>query len=649
MSTEKKKRIQRLRKRRIWPSIVIFIALCMVLGIIMFVAVQMFFAFLVSNKAVDIHNEAGRAAEIAEEYRAQTGSLDGVVNYLADNNFPDTAMLLCDSDNNVIEAHAENIPDLNNCIKIVIFDSYVFYADTLENSLIDVSGGDFSVNSSGIVASALSGDIDGKIRASLWCRNEIGDTGMYLVSRSSFDIRNRDVAYLVMLIGMMCIFFSFPIIIAFINVIVSIVSQRKTTRLFYTDTVTGGRNWAYFEAHGDKILSKRAHKRNYALVDVKLLKYRSYVACHGINEGEELLERIDRILCGGIGRKELVAHNAHADFGMLIQCDTPDICKERLDRVVADLTAIGGTHRLTYHVGVYFINPEYRFGINNLYTNAAAAASSVSDNRNTQIVFFNDDIMYNQLWEHRVEDRMENALANEEFKVYLQPKYSPADEKLVGAEALVRWISPTDGFIAPNRFIPIFEENGFITKLDDYMIAHVAALQSQWISQGKNVVPVSVNVSRIHFLHEDLAEHICSIVDSYGTPHECIELELTESAFFDDKEQLLATVSRLKDYGFIISMDDFGAGYSSLNSLKELPLDILKLDGEFFRGDNTKERGDIVVSEAIRLAKQLDMKIVAEGIEKKEQVDFLASQGCDMIQGFYFAKPMPVADFERRM
>ena len=166
---------------------------------------------------------------------------------------------------------------------------------------------------------------------------------------------------------------------------------------------------------------------------------------------------------------------------------------------------------------------------------------------------------------------------------------------------------------------------------------------------GQKQIPVSVNISRVHFVKEDLAEHICHLVDGYGADHALIELELTESAFFGNKKLLQTILKKLKMCGFCLAIDDFGAGYSSLNSLKDLPIDVLKLDMDFFRGEDTLQRGEIVVKETIRLAKALDMKIVAEGIEKKEQVEFLAEQGCDMIQGFYFAKPMPVDQFNQIM
>ena len=253
-----------------------------------------------------------------------------------------------------------------------------------------------------------------------------------------------------------------------------------------------------------------------------------------------------------------------------------------------------------------------------------------------------------QVWERKVENDMEKALYNHEFELYLQPKYDTKSETLSAAEALVRWNHPTEGSVPPGKFIPIFESNGFIIQLDDYMLTEVCRMQATWIARKERIVPISVNVSRAHFTKDDLAERICRIVDAFKVPHSVIELELTESAFFDDKKVLLNTVKKLKDAGFKISMDDFGAGYSSLNTLKELPLDVIKLDAEFFRGKDEMNRGNLIVEETIHLAKKLAMTIVAEGIENREQVNFLKNIGCDLIQGYYFAKPMPVSEFEKR-
>ena len=241
------------------------------------------------------------------------------------------------------------------------------------------------------------------------------------------------------------------------------------------------------------------------------------------------------------------------------------------------------------------------------------------------------------------------AVVNNEFEVYYQPKYDPNTLELGGAEALIRWNSPEYGFVSPGRFIPIFEKNGFITEIDHYMISHVAADQKMWLDMGYHPGCVSVNVSRAHFAEKDLAIQIRDMVNAAGCPHDLLEIELTESAFFDDQNAMIETIKALKSFGFKVSMDDFGAGYSSLNSLKDMPLDVLKLDAGFFRGDKAGDRGGIVVAETIKLAKRLHMKTVAEGVEEKEQVEFLASQGCDMIQGYYFAKPMPKSDYMQQL
>ena len=316
----------------------------------------------------------------------------------------------------------------------------------------------------------------------------------------------------------------------------------------------------------------------------------------------------------------------------------------RVKSILDDISAFIKNMKVNFKAGVYLIEDK-SISVNTLNLIAIGAKDSRADYIGTKVIMYSSKIREQQRKESMIEESMEKALANNEFKVYLQPKYSPVTEELMGAEALVRWISDEKGFISPGEFIPIFEKNGFITRLDDYMIDAVASLQAEWKKEGRKFVPVSVNVSRLHFADENLADHIKDIVDKYDVEHNYIEIELTESAFFDDKEVLLNTISKLHKYGFTVSMDDFGSGYSSLNSLKNLPLDVIKLDGEFFNELEDKERGETVVKNTIVLAKDLNMKIVAEGIETKEQVEFLEKQGCDLIQGFYYARPMPVDQF----
>ena len=430
-----------------------------------------------------------------------------------------------------------------------------------------------------------------------------------------------------------------------ITKVVKLIHERvRLNKLVTTDTITGGYNKDYFLQKAKKEIS-RGH-RNYAVVELRLEKYRNFCTAYGVKQGENLLEELNANMVELLGKKEIVAHVEKSDFALLLSYQNEETLNIRIKNIMNILRERRGGQHLTFSAGVCPVMSK-NCDVSLVLTCAGLAVPKTIKLQD-EIVWFDDSMKEEQVWERRIEDDMEKALENHEFQVYLQPKYSTKGEKLSAAEALVRWTHPVLGFISPGKFIPIFERNGFILQLDDYMLESIAHLQAAWAEQGKELVPISVNVSRAHFAEDNLAEHICGIVDKYKVPHQYIELELTESAFFDDKTVLLTTVRKLKDFGFKVSMDDFGAGYSSLNSLKELPLDIIKLDAEFFRSVDDIERSNLIVGQTITLAKKLGMEIVAEGIETREQVDFLAKQDCDLIQGFYFSKPLPVAEFEER-
>ena len=474
---------------------------------------------------------------------------------------------------------------------------------------------------------------------------------------NNIHVYMNDVLVLLLVCILFAAFISIFVLYYIISFIIFVANTRKMSKVMYTDVLTGGNNKLYFEKKGSTILKKhRSGKYSYVMVHLKMQKYRSFCTCFGVQRGEMLIEALYSELIKTVGRQELLAHRENAEFALLLRYTDINGLYARIEQMENNLNAILPKVKLYFCAGIYEIKSG-ESDIEQLYNNALTACEAIQDEAENKIAVFDVEMNKRKLWERRVEDDMDRALANKEFKVYLQPKVQSADESLAGAEALVRWIHPQEGFIPPNRFIPIFEQNGFIVKLDDYMLEEVSRLQAQWLSEGRKTVPISVNISRTHFAHEDLAEHICQIVDKYAVPHNLIELELTESAFFDDKAMLLNTVRKMQELGFVVSMDDFGSGFSSLNSLKELRLDVLKIDAEFFRGLDkecfrdgsiTEERGLLIVSEVIDLAKKLNMQIVAEGIESREQVEFLVSQECDLIQGYFFAKPMPVEEFVER-
>lgn len=532
---------------------------------------------------------------------------------------------------------------------VLVFDLKHFREDLAGSSVIDIlqeEGEDAQLENIRV------------IHIPLWISVGTADGGEFIAGvELGLDV--RDVLLLLIVFFSLMMLALLVVIVLVGNVIKNLARQKRLQDFFFTDEVTDGKNWMCYLINGEKILRKRRNAgKRYAVVHFAIVKYRNYCMCHSIAAGESILKRVNQCLSAAVTRREMAAHVSSGSFALLLEMENEAMLGQRLQSIIESMSIMDPTHHFTFQAGVFVIEANLVGGklrkrrdvdLERDYNNACAAKATLEKTDDNGLAFFDQELCELRKWEDMVSERQERALANGEFLVYYQPKYAPDTEELKGAEALIRWRSPEFGLVSPGRFIPLFEKSGFITQIDHYMLAHVAADQRAWLDAGYKCVPVSVNVSRAHFAEADLAEQIRDIVDAAGTPHELIEIELTESAFFDDKNALIRTLERLKSYGFSVSMDDFGSGYSSLNSLKDMSLDVLKLDADFFRGDADEKRKEIVVSEAIRLAKCLNMRTVAEGVEEKEQVEFLAGQGCDMIQGFVFAKPMPREEYMERM
>jgi EAL domain-containing protein (putative c-di-GMP-specific phosphodiesterase class I) len=252
-----------------------------------------------------------------------------------------------------------------------------------------------------------------------------------------------------------------------------------------------------------------------------------------------------------------------------------------------------------------------------------------------------------QLIEKNMEDRLRPALEANEFLLYYQPKYDLETSTLAGCEALVRWEIQKDSLVPPNEFIPVFETSSAIIQLDHYVFEQVCKNIWQWQDSGKQVLPVSVNLSRVNLDYPSFVEEYKAMADSYRVPYALLELELTEGAFSGNPEKMLAMVKQLHKIGFTLSIDDFGSGYSSLNMLKDIPADTLKLDREFLNNSIHSMRGRKIIESIIRLSKEIGMTVVAEGVETKKQLEFLQEAHCDLAQGYYFAKPLPVHEYEK--
>lgn len=659
MSDSKDKRIKKLKKKRIWPSILGLFIITIIFGILIIFLISFACVDVIQRKLIEGNSQAEAIAGLFENYEdGQEQRIQDAVLANLEMKSEFEAVWVADADGNKLWSNNDMVPDRERVFDFIWVDESImhliveeddnqilmFYEDDIKingkffSEMYRLIGRDESIFFSNEKESAI-------MQIRLWFAQEVN--GLEVYTLQTICVYGYDFLMFILCIGLFGIMIAVFMLYYLISFISVIVSMRRTTKIIYTDMVTGGNNWLHFVRKGNSLLKRKMGTRNYAVLHLKMRKYRSFCTCFGVKEGEALVEKMYHVLKKNIKRYEVMAHQENAQFGLMIAYTDEQQLLARIEAMESALDAVLPKMKVYFAVGIYRVQQKER-DIEQLYNNALLACDMLGEEAENQIAFFDVEMNKQRLWERKVEDDMDAALSNHEFQIYLQPKISTAQEVLAGAEALVRWIHPTEGFIPPNKFIPIFERNGFILKLDDYMLEGIARQQAQWINQGRKVVPISVNVSRAHFAREDLAEHICSIVDKYQVPHQVIELELTESAFFDDKNVLLQTVKKLRTAGFIVSMDDFGAGYSSLNSLKELQLDVLKLDADFFRGADVQERGLLIVSEVIDLAKKLNMKIVAEGIESREQVDFLTEQECDLIQGYFFAKPMPICEFEEK-
>ena len=256
--------------------------------------------------------------------------------------------------------------------------------------------------------------------------------------------------------------------------------------------------------------------------------------------------------------------------------------------------------------------------------------------------------MIDQELRQRIESEMQAALDNGDFQLYLQPKVNMVTSKVYGAEALSRWLHPTDGIRRPDLYIPIFEDTGFIVQLDMYMFEELCKIKARWHRDEMEfaAIPISINMSRLHLFRKHFVEELFALTEKYGVSPSELDIEITENVYLADVSTLNQVVAKLQKYGFFVSIDDFGSGYSALNMLKDIPADIIKIDKEFLQLSTNSERGKKVIKNIILLCKELKFKVMVEGVETEDQLEFLTSFGCEVAQGFYYAKPIPVSEFE---
>ena len=416
------------------------------------------------------------------------------------------------------------------------------------------------------------------------------------------------------------------------------------------DDVTGGKNKKEFERVCSRLLKGEGE---FVVVYANIDRFKLINDAYGDDEGDVVLKKIHQIIDEEMLSWDEASGRIMADnFGMLMRFLSMNKLEHRLARINEQLSSLKDKDGVEYGIKLYF--GIYQVVDKNESVSAMLEKANLALKRVTHsmqhLVHMGvyDEKDKKQLGrEKELEMKMERALRNGEFIPYLQPKYELENETIGGAEALVRWMDPVEGMIVPNEFIPLFEKNGFIVELDLYMFEQVCRLVEKWNKNGYRIIPISVNMPRGHFSVPGFFERYMQILSRYDVPDRSIEIELTESLFYNEMSMLKELIDKIHEAGMLCSIDDFGSGYSSLNMLKEVEVDALKLDRVFFKETEDNKRSKSVINSVIHLAQDLELRTISEGVEVRSQVDYLKEAECDYIQGYIFARPMPVSDFEK--
>ena len=375
--------------------------------------------------------------------------------------------------------------------------------------------------------------------------------------------------------------------------------------------------------------------------------YKIIADTYGLAAGQEVCEHVERCIKESLeGMDAFCSHTAIDEFLVIYPQDYED-CKKFRQSYQEATSPESIPRKISMRMGRCIVSDK-NDSVQQYIYRAKIAADYIKGNYDNNVGRYSDSIKNELVHKERIVFSMEDALRAGEFEVWLQPQYNIASGDAIGAEALVRW--KKDGrYISPAEFIEIFEQTGFIYKMDLFVWEEVCKIMTGWIKAGKDPLPVSVNISRKDLTHDDFIERLTGLFEKYSIPQEKIKLEITESAFATDGDAAVDKVIELINLGYIVEIDDFGSGYSSLNTLKDIPAQVLKLDMKFFRKSRDRQRAGSIIGSVVRMARWLNTSIIAEGVEDEEDANFLRSIGCFYVQGFLYDRPMPVADFEKRM
>lgn len=431
--------------------------------------------------------------------------------------------------------------------------------------------------------------------------------------------------------------FGFIVFIVLSYLAVKLFRTQRERKTLSRDSVTGAYTESGFELAAKKVIQKSNQTLFITVFDIS--HFSIYNELHGKKKGDELLKKIVDIVCSFLSEQDVICRSYADNFIVLS-------CKENVDVLIHEIKEANSffnellDRKMVFSFGVYQIN-DSKLPISKMIDFASIAKKKVKGNTDNYICIFNNEMLNSHIYDAKLLDSFNKGIDNKEFVAYYQPKYDVYTQEVVGAEALVRWVKD-DSIISPGYFIDLFEKNGQIQRLDFYMLEEVCIFLSKIINQGLKPIPISINFSRVHLFSSDFVNNIKETVERYSIPRYLIQIECTETVMTYNTELSIELLGELQELGFSIAMDDFGKAYSALNTLRAMPLDVVKLDSDFFSStlDEEISKAKKIISGVVSLVHDLSLKIVAEGVETESQYLFLKEIGCDYIQGFYFSKPL---------
>lgn len=424
------------------------------------------------------------------------------------------------------------------------------------------------------------------------------------------------------------------------------VAQKTVEHLAFDDEVTGGRNLNFFRKKAADIINQN-RETPFLIYRFDILNFRYINEAYGHSKADAVLKACIQEFRKIYSKHEVCVRINSDHFLALVinNTDTGENYRNYTKAIGECARANGVRYPIRLRVGIYQVRKD-DYDIDIMIDHANAARKSMNGTEKVLEAMYSEKIVSNMKKVDAIESQMQSAIINDEFKIYLQPKWDIVNDCIVGAEALVRWIKKDGSMIYPSDFIPLFETNGFIEKLDFHMLEKLCGRIRDLEEEDKyNIVPISVNQSRILINNPDYVKNVEKVISRYDIDVRHLEIEITETVFFDEKNKMIGVVNQLKELGLNLAMDDFGSGYSSLNILRDIPFDILKIDREFVSESVASKSSIIIMQKIIEMAKGLNIKVICEGVETKEQIDILRELGCTMVQGYYYDKPIPMDDF----